>query len=88
MRTVTLEEHFVTESSLRATGVPLLPRVWPQSEELQPKLLDLGAGRIAAMDEASIDFQVLSLCSAIRLDTIHAATVRADRAVRPQVSTP
>jgi hypothetical protein len=30
---------------------------------LRPKLLDLGAGRIAAMDEAAIDFQVLSLAS-------------------------
>ena len=74
MRTIALEEHFVTQSSLRATGVPLLPCVWPQSGELQPKLLDLGAGRIAAMDEASIDFQVLSLSAAIGLDTIDAAT--------------
>ena len=73
MRTVALEEHFVTESSLRATGVPLLPRVWPQSDELQPKLLDIGAGRIAAMDEASIDFQVLSLSAAIGLDAIDPA---------------
>jgi hypothetical protein len=31
--------------------------------QLRPKLLDLGAGRIAAMDEASIDYQVLSLAS-------------------------
>jgi predicted TIM-barrel fold metal-dependent hydrolase len=74
MRTIALEEHFVTQSSLRATGVPLLPRVWPQSDELQPRLLDIGAGRIAAMDEASIDFQVLSLSAAIGLDTIDAAT--------------
>lgn len=74
MRTIALEEHFVTQSSLRATGVPLLPRVWPQSDELQPRLLDIGAGRIAAMDEASIDVQVLSLSAAIGLDTIEAAT--------------
>lgn len=77
MRTITLEEHFVTESSLRATGVPLLPRVWEGSDQLQAKLLDMGAGRIAAMDEASIDFQVLSLCSAIRFDTIDGARGRA-----------
>ncbi len=30
---------------------------------MRPKLLDLGAGRIAAMDEADIDLQVLSLAS-------------------------
>jgi hypothetical protein len=29
--------------------------------ELEPKLLDLGAGRVAAMDEAGIDLQVMSL---------------------------
>jgi hypothetical protein len=74
MRTIALEEHFVTEAALRATGVPLLPRVWPGSDQLQSKLLDMGAGRIAAMDEAGIDFQVLSLCSAIRFDPIDAAT--------------
>lgn len=74
MRTIALEEHFVTRSSLDATGVPLLPRVWPQGGELQPKLLDIGAGRIAAMDAASIDFQVLSLSAAIGLDALDAAT--------------
>src|ERR1035437_4272512 len=74
MSTIALEEHFATKSSLRATGAPLLPRVWPQSEELQPRLLDIGAGRIAAMDEALIDFQVLSLSAAIGLDAIDAAT--------------
>lgn len=62
MRTITLEEHFVTESFLRATGA------WdretpPQLAELQPKLLDLGAGRIADMDKSEIDLQVLSLAA-------------------------
>jgi uncharacterized protein len=61
MRTIALEEHFVTESFLRATGSD---RVAPPAvADLHPKLLDLGAGRIAAMDEALIDFQVLSLAS-------------------------
>lgn len=77
MRTIALEEHFITSGALRATGAPLLPRVWQGSDQLQPKLLDLGAGRIAAMDEASIDFQVLSLGTAIRFDSIDAATGRA-----------
>ncbi len=62
MRTITLEEHFVTESFLKATGAydKTAP---PQVAAMQPKLMDLGAGRIAAMDEAGIDLQVLSLAS-------------------------
>jgi predicted TIM-barrel fold metal-dependent hydrolase len=72
MRTITLEEHFVTESFLRATnenghGFP------PQLAQMQSKLLDLGAGRIAAMDEAAIDLQVLSL-AALGFDELDAAT--------------
>ena len=60
MKTISLEEHFVTESFLKATdgygaSAP------PQLAQIQPKLLDLGAGRIAAMDEAGIDLQVMSL---------------------------
>src|SRR6202167_1717097 len=62
MRTITLEEHFVTESFVKATEVPG-HRVPAPIAQLHPKLLDLGAGRIAAMDEAGIDFQVLSLAS-------------------------
>jgi predicted TIM-barrel fold metal-dependent hydrolase len=66
MRTITLEEHFVTTSFVRATGAP-------RFAELQPKLLDLGAGRIADMDEAGIDLQVLSLAS-MGFDALDAAT--------------
>jgi uncharacterized protein len=40
--------------------------------ELQSKMLDLGAGRIAAMDEAGIDFQVMSL-AAMGFDALDAA---------------
>jgi predicted TIM-barrel fold metal-dependent hydrolase len=65
MRTITLEEHFVTESFLRATGVQG-QRLPPPLAELKEKLLDLGAGRIAAMDEAGIDFQILSLAAISR----------------------
>jgi uncharacterized protein len=69
MKTITLEEHFFTESYLRAAkGDPSV-----QFGELQPKLLDLGAGRIAAMDEAAIDVQVLSL-AAFALEGLDAAT--------------
>jgi uncharacterized protein len=70
--TITLEEHFVTQSFLQANGASgqTLP---PRIAQLQPKLLDLGSGRIAAMDEASIDFQVLSL-AATGFDALDAAT--------------
>jgi predicted TIM-barrel fold metal-dependent hydrolase len=62
MRTITLEEHFVTESFVKATEVAGHGIPGPIAQ-LRPKLLDLGAGRIAAMDAAGIDFQVLSLAS-------------------------
>lgn len=72
MRTITLEEHFVTHSFLKATEADAanLP---PQMAELRPRLLDMGAGRIAAMDEAAIDVQVLSL-AAMGLDALDAST--------------
>jgi uncharacterized protein len=57
MKTITLEEHFLTETYVRATA----SHSGMQFPEMQAKLLDLGAGRIAAMDEAGIDLQVLSL---------------------------
>ena len=69
MKTVTLEEHFFTESYPQAAKDD--PSV--QFGGLQPKLLDLGAGRIAAMDEAGIDLQVLSL-AAFALEGLDAAT--------------
>jgi hypothetical protein len=71
MNTIALEEHFVTQSFLRATGA--YGNGAQQFAALQPKLLDLGAGRIAAMDEASIDFQILSL-AAIGFDSLDANT--------------
>ena len=73
-RAITLEEHFVTDSFLKATGA-YGENAAPQMVELQPKLLDIGAGRIAAMDEASIDYQVLSL-AAMGFDALDAETSR------------
>ena len=55
MKTITLEEHFVTKDFVRVTGG--LP---PQLERMQEKLLDLGTGRLADMEEAGVDLQVLS----------------------------
>jgi uncharacterized protein len=62
MKTITLEEHFVTESFLKATGA-YGENAPPQLRDIQPKLLDLGAERIATMDEAGIDVQVMSLAA-------------------------
>lgn len=72
MQTITLEEHFVTQDFLKATGAGSgnTPE-WIKT--LQPRLLDLGAARIAEMDAAAIDLQVLSLM-AIGLDQVDAAT--------------
>ncbi len=71
MKTITLEEHFVTESFLRATGA--YGRQTPQRmQALRGKLLDLGDGRIQAMDEAGISVQALSL-AAMGVDDLSAA---------------
>ncbi len=67
MRTITLEEHFVTKDFLHAIG-PYLGDL-PQPEQLQAQLLDLGAGRLAAMDASGIDLQILSL-AAIGFDAL------------------
>jgi predicted TIM-barrel fold metal-dependent hydrolase len=62
MKTITLEEHFVTADYLKATGAhgASVPAAMVSVRE---KLLDLGAGRIAAMDEGGVDLQVLSLAA-------------------------
>jgi len=60
MRTITLEEHFLTETYVRATAA-YSEKTGMQFPEMQAKLLDLGARRIAAMDEGGVDLQVLSL---------------------------
>jgi predicted TIM-barrel fold metal-dependent hydrolase len=72
MSTITLEEHFVTESFLEATGVHE-KKTPPRFAELQSKLLDIGAGRIADMDKSGIDLQVLSL-AAMGFDALDADT--------------
>lgn len=71
MRTICLEEHFVTQSFLRTTGPYLGDTAQP--EQLQAQLLDLGPGRLAAMDASGIDLQVLSL-AAIGFDALPAET--------------
>ena len=72
MKIITLEEHFVTRDFLKATGA-YGNAATPEIAAMQPKLLDLGAGRIDAMDESGVDLQVLSL-AAMGFDTLSADT--------------
>jgi predicted TIM-barrel fold metal-dependent hydrolase len=62
MRTITLEEHFVTRDFQKATGGDSADMP-SYMQRLQAQLLDLGEGRIRAMDEGSVDLQVLSLAA-------------------------
>jgi len=68
MRTITLEEHFVTADFLKATHADG-DNTPPALKAVRERLLDLGPLRIAAMDEASIDLQVISL-AAIGVDAL------------------
>jgi hypothetical protein len=64
MRTITLEEHFATPRFFDGPGNELKIRsekVGGRYANLLRRICDVGAGRIAEMDEAGIDMQVLSL---------------------------
>jgi uncharacterized protein len=72
MRTIALEEHYATPAFMEGPGRDLKaqveaardhPQVAAGYEKLIEQLCDLGEGRIAAMDAAGIDVQVLSLTS-------------------------
>ncbi len=74
MKTITLEEHMGTERFLQATAPPGNPG-GPMAEyvaNIHRLLVDTGAGRIAEMDRAGIDVQVLSL-SAVGLNDLDPA---------------
>lgn len=61
MRTIGLEEHFVTPE-LAAYGAGSASIAQPERwREASKRLLDLGEERVAAMDAAGLDVQVLSL---------------------------
>jgi len=64
MRTITLEEHFATPGFLDGPGRDLKEQarqIGGRAERLMRDLCDLGEARIAQMDAAGIDMQVLSL---------------------------
>ena len=64
MRTITLEEHFATQGFLDGPGRGLKEAArqpGSRAERLMRDLCEMGEGRIAQMDAAGIDMQVLSL---------------------------
>src|ERR1700722_4217002 len=66
LRTITLEEHYATPAFIEGPGrhlKQLARAVQPGMAGVVDELCDLGEGRIAAMDAAGIDMQVLSLTS-------------------------
>ena len=80
MRTITLEEHFATRGFLDGPGRPFLERAISaggRMAKILEQVADVGAGRIAEMDAAGIDIQVLSLNSpgVEQLDPDHAVAL-------------
>jgi uncharacterized protein len=72
LRTITLEEHYATSAFMEGPGRDLKelaraaqahPLVMGRFANLVDQLTDIGEKRIANMDEAGIDMQVLSLTS-------------------------
>jgi uncharacterized protein len=65
MKTITLEEHFATPGFLNGPGRDLKEQAEKYNNAraitLMPQLCDLGDHRIAEMDRAGIDMQILSL---------------------------
>ena len=82
MKTITIEEHFLTADALKATakvreaGLALTYH----DPVLETRLLDIGAGRIADMDASGIDMQALSLavCGVEELEPAAATSIAHD----------
>ncbi len=76
MRIITLEEHITTPDIVKAAQMPMGAAAPAFMQAMNAKLLDVGEGRIADMDAAGIDVQVLSL-SANAVDKLDSATANA-----------
>ena len=89
MRTITLEEHYATPTFMEGPGRQLKdqaqavhdhPQVAAGLTQLIDRLCDLDERRIAEMDAAGIDVQVLSLTSpgVEQLDVTEAVALASD----------
>jgi predicted TIM-barrel fold metal-dependent hydrolase len=76
MRTIALEEHMTTPEIVKAAQMSMQGAYPAFLQSIGSKLLDVGEGRIADMDAAGIDMQVLSV-SANTLDKLDSATANA-----------
>ena len=76
MRTIALEEHMTTPGIVKAAQMSMHGASPAFLQSIGSKLLDVGDGRIADMDAAGIDMQVLSV-SANTLDKLDSATANA-----------
>jgi hypothetical protein len=76
MRTIALEEHITTPDIVKAAQMAMSGTSPAFMETLTAKLLDVGEGRIADMNAAGIDMQVLSL-SANTVDKLDSAAAKA-----------
>jgi len=76
MRIITLEEHITTPEILKVARMPVTGASAVFMQSMNAKLLNVGEGRIADMDAAGIDMQVLSV-SANAVDTLDSATANA-----------
>ena len=75
-RTITLEEHVTTPDIAKAAQMPEIGAAPAFMQALNAKLLDVGEGRIADMDSAGIDMQVLSVAVST-LDKLDSALANA-----------
>src|ERR1700722_13765740 len=82
MKTITLEEHFLTNEAVKATAHLRAkdPTAGYRDPAVLVKLLDIGAGRVADMDASGIDMQVLSLavCGLEELESAQAVAIAHD----------
>jgi hypothetical protein len=77
MRTITLEEHFISPGFLAGPGKDFTERLrgsGPRGAKICDQLQDIGDKRVAEMDAAKIDMQVLSLNSAVPSDGFRRST--------------
>ena len=76
MRIIALEEHVTTPDIVQVAQMPMSGGSPTFMQAITAKLLDVGDGRIADMDAAGIDMQVLSV-AANTVDKLDSATANA-----------